>query len=253
MSIRIGVQMYTLRSKLKSPETMEEAFRRIHAMGARCVQAYPIPSVAAVFLGELSRKYDLPICTVHADFHRIQNDLDRLAEEFLTFECKAIGIGMMPAQYRTKGLEGAKAFTQVLNETGNRLRQYGMDVTYHNHSFEFKAINGQTLFGYMVENTEPYVQFTPDVYWIKVGGYEPESVLENLSGRTRVMHLKDYKKGIAPLNMREIGGGTLDFPSILRCAEKAGVRDAVVELDWARSPYRSLENSLRFLGLQVGA
>ena len=249
MSIRIGVQMYTVRSKLKSPETMEDAFRRIRAMGAQCVQGYPIPGVTAAFLRELSKKYALPICTVHAEFDRIQSDLDRLAEEFLTFGCKAVGIGMMPAQYRGKGLEGTKAFTRILNETGDRLRQYGMNVTYHNHSFEFKSVNGQILFDYMVENTEPYVHFTPDVYWIKVGGYEPEKILEQLSGRTRVLHLKDYKKGLAPLNMREIGGGTLDFPSILQCAEKAGVQDAVVELDWSRDPYRSLENSLRYLGL----
>jgi len=249
MSIRIGVQMYTLRSRLKSPGTMEEAFQRIQAMGAQCVQAYTIPSVSAAFLAELSKKYELPICVVHADFDRVQNDLDRLAEEFLTFGCNALGIGMMPGQYRTKGLEGTKAFTQFLNETGEKLRQYDMHVTYHNHAFEFKSVHGQCLFDYMLENTGPAVRFTPDVYWIKVGGYEPLSVLEKLDGRTGVIHLKDWKKGIAPLNMREIGGGSLDFPAILRCAEKLGVRDAVVELDWARDPYRSLENSLRFLGL----
>ena len=249
MSVRIGVQMYTLRSLLKSPESTEEAFRRCREMGAQCVQALPLPSTSAEFLRDLSKKYDLPICTVHAGFDRIQNDLDRLAEEFLTFECKAIGIASMPGQYRTKGLEGAKAFAQFLNETGGKLQKYGMNVTYHNHAFEFKRVNGQVLYGYLVENTEPFVHFTPDVYWIKAGGFEPVSVLEKLRGRTRVMHLKDWKRGLAPFNMRSIGAGTLDFPSILQRAGDIGVRDAVIELDYARKPWQSLENSLRFLGL----
>jgi len=247
MSIRIGVQMYTVRSLLKSPESTEEAFRCCREMGAQCVQAYPVPSVSAAFLSELSKKYELPICTVHADFNRVKNDLDRLAEAFLTFDCKAIGIGMMPGQYRTKGMEGTKAFAQLLNETGDKLQKYGMNVTYHNHAFEFKRVNWQTHYDYLLENTEPNVHFTPDVYWIKAGGSEPEGVLEKLRGRTLVMHLKDWKKGIPPFNMKEIGAGALDFDSILKCAESIGVRDAVIELDHAKKPWQSLENSLRFL------
>jgi len=249
MSIRIGVQMYTLRKLLNSPESTEEAFRRSRGMGAQCVQALPIPSTSPEFLAGLSKKYELPICTVHADFGRIENDLDRLAEEFLTFGCKAIGISMMPGKYRTKGLEGTKAFAQFLNETGEKLQKKGMNVTYHNHSFEFKSVNGQTHYDYLLENTGAGVCFTPDVYWIKQGGFEPLDILEKLRGRSEVMHLKDYKKGIPPFNMKEIGGGTLDFASVLKCAEDIGVRDAVIELDYARRPYESLENSLKYLGL----
>ena len=248
MSIRIGVQMYTLRSLLKSPEATEEAFRRCHEMGAQCVQALPLPSTPPAFLRDLSQKYALPICTVHADFDRIESDLDRLAEEFLTFGCNTIGIGMMPGQYRAKGSEGTKAFAQFLNETGRKLQQYSMNVTYHNHAFEFKPMGGQTHYDYLVENTERCVHFTPDTYWIKAGGYDPVSTLEKLRGRTQVMHLKDWKKGFAPFNMKEIGAGRLDFSAILKCAEDIGVRDAVIELDYAKKPYQSLENSLRFLG-----
>ena len=221
---------------------MEEAFRRIRSMGAQCVQAYPAPGISADFLSELSKKYTLPICTMHAPVGRIQNDLEKLAEEFLTFGCKSIGVGMMPGQYR----KDIKAFAELLNEAGAKLLQYDMHVTYHNHAFEFKQAEGQAHYNYLIEHTEPYVHFTPDVYWIKVGGYEPEEVLQRLRGRTRVMHLKDYKKGLWP-HMKEVGAGTLDFPSILRHAELAGARDAVVELDFARRPYQSLENSLGYL------
>ena len=250
MSIRIGVQMYTLRSLVKTPEAMEEAFRRSRAMGAQCVQALPIPSTPPEFIRDLSKKYELPVCTVHSPVDRIKNDLDRLAEEFLTFDCTAIGIGMMPTSYmRKKGMEGTKAFAQFLNETAAKLQKYNMTVTYHNHSFEFKSVNGQTHFDYLLENTGPGVHFTPDVYWIKVGGYDPVREMEKLRGRSRVLHLKDYKKGIAPFNMRSIGAGTLDFTAILKCAEDIGVQDAVIELDYSRDPYKSLENSLKFLGL----
>ena len=249
MSIRIGVQMYTLRFMLKSPQATEEAFRRCRELGAQCVQAYPVPGVSPEFLRDLFQKYELPICTIHVPVERIQNDLDRLAEEFLTFGCTSIGIGSMPGEYRGKGLDGAKAFVVLLNEAVRKLQQYDMNVTYHNHAFEFKRYNGQTLFDFLVENTEPNVHFTPDVYWIKTGGYEPEAVIGKLSGRTEMMHLKDYKKGLFVPHMKEIGAGTLDFDSILRCAEQAGVRDAVIELDYARKPWKSLENSLRFLGL----
>lgn len=238
--------MYTLRYLLKSPDHAEDAFRRVRDMGAQCVQALYSPGVTAEFLGGMSKKYALPICLVHAPFERVQNGLDRLAEEFLTFGCGTVGIGMMPSPYRQQGPQGAAAFTDLLNETGLKLQKHGLKISYHNHAFEFKAEGGQTVFDYLVENTEPYVRFTPDVYWIKVGGYEPEKVLEKLVGRTDVIHLKDYQKLGLPL-MRAIGAGTLDFPAILRQAEKSGAADAVVELDYAVRPYRSLEKSLRYL------
>lgn len=246
MAIRIGVQMFTLRSLIKTPADMEEAFRRCHEMGAQCVQALQVPGGSPALLRELSQRYALPICTIHAQFSRLQNDIDRLAEEYLDIGCTAVGIAMMPVQYQRKGLEATAAFVEQLNEAGRKLQPYGLHLTYHNHSLEFRQQSGQVIYDYMLAHTEPYIRFTPDVYWIKVGGHDPVEVLQKLNGRAKVLHLKDYKKKVLPL-MKEIGAGTLDFPAILRCAEEIGVEDAVVELDFTRKPYRSVEHSLRYL------
>ena len=46
---------------------------------------------------------------------------------------------------------------------------------------------------------------------------------------------------------RSVGKGTLDFKSILETAEKCGVQNAVVELDFSPNPYKSVEFSMNTL------
>jgi sugar phosphate isomerase/epimerase len=95
----------------------------------------------------------------------------------------------------------------------------------------------------MIEHTDPRVEFIPDTYWIRFAGKDIEEYLEKLKGRVNTLHLKDYKNKI----FRAVGKGTLDFKSILETAEKCGVQNAVVELDFSPNPYKSVEFSMNTL------
>lgn len=91
------------------------------------------------------------------------------------------------------------------------------------------------------------MQFIPDTYWIKFAGFEPEGYLDKLSARVSTLHLKDYRKTLGLPLFRALGKGVLDFGKIINCAQRNGVKNSVVELDFAPNPYKSVEFGMRYL------
>lgn len=246
--MRYGVQLYTLRKDLQQQENFPAVFERVKKMGAESVQVSATGPFDSKFLGKLAKDLDLHICATHSKFERIQNDLDKLAEEHLDFGCPQIGIGMLPAQFDKKSYDDICRFADILNETGEKLQAYNLNIAYHNHWFEFSKIQGeQTMFDVLLAKTAPHVNFILDSYWIKVGGEDPATYIDRFAGRIRVLHLKDYKKRFFVPLIKPLGKGTLDFPAILEHAKAAGVTDAVVELDISRKPYQDLETSIHYL------
>lgn len=245
--IKIGVQLYSLRNYIVDTKSMADVFKRVKSFGAEAVQVSGGKKIDSKDLKKISEDNNLPICITHSPYDRIINDIDRLAEEHLIFKCKNIGIGMMPKKFRTGKLSDIQYFAESLNNTAEKLASYGMNIAYHNHHFEFKTIDNKVIYNYLIENTRKEVQFIPDTFWIKVGGYEPIEYINRLSGRINTLHLKDYKKTLGIPIFRAIGKGIFDFKKILFEAENSGVLNAVVELDLAPNPYKSIEQSINYL------
>lgn len=246
--MKIGVQLFSLRKYLTDEKAYAEIFAAVKRMGAEVVQISSTlnSGIDSKTLSKLSKEYDLPICITHAPFSRIVNDLDSLASEHLEFNCKNIGIGMMPKEFRTGKMEDIDKFIGILNETASKLSKFGMNISYHNHWFEFDKIDGKIIYDYMIENTEKSVWFIPDTYWIKVGGGDNIAYLNALKGRINTLHLKDYRKFLGVPLFRAVGKGILDFETILHVAEQNGIENAVVELDLSPNPFKSIEYSLQY-------
>ena len=66
-----------------------------------------------------------------------------------------IGIGGMPGEAR-ESYENLMAFIEKFNKAAETYAKEGFKLTYHNHSFEFVAINGtKTIMDYLYENLVP--------------------------------------------------------------------------------------------------
>ena len=97
------------------------------------------------------------------------------------------------------------------------------------------------------------------------GGVNPLEWIKKLEGRTKIIHIKDYRiaqtfdmsGGVAGImramadvvEFAEIGEGNLDIKSIIDLAEETGVEHIFIEQDntYGRDPYDSLEISARNL------
>lgn len=141
-----------------------------------------------------------------------------------------------------KTVKDMKTYCNYFNEIGKRCRANGIKYGYHNHAHEFQKIeNNVIMLDYMLQNTNPEdVFFQMDVYWVVMGQKSPVDYFNNYPGRFKMLHIKDE---------REIGqSGMIGFDAIFRNAEKAGVKDIVVEVEqYSTDIEKSVKISLDYL------
>ncbi|MEP7274250.1 MAG: hypothetical protein ABI882_22335 [Acidobacteriota bacterium] len=131
-----------------------------------------------------------------------------------------------------------------------------MKFFYHTHGYEFQPHGNGTLFDLMMAETKPaFVRYEMDVFWIVHPGQDPVKLLEKYGSRFELMHVKDMKKetptGVLTgksdvKNDVALGAGKLEWPAILRAAQKAGVKYYFIE-DESPTSVRQIPLSLRFL------
>lgn len=125
------------------------------------------------------------------------------------------------------------------NTVGKILKdEFGINFCYHNHGYEFEPYENGTLFDYIMKNTDPeYVSFEIDILWTFFPGVNPAELINKYGKRFKLLHLKDLRKGVignfsggtAVENDVALGTGQLDIPTILKAAQKAGIRHYYIE------------------------
>ena len=118
-------------------------------------------------------------------------------------------------------------------------------------------MEGTTGFQVLVDNTDKkLVGLELDVFWVSVAGHDPVEILQKLTGRVPLVHLKDkasgtavmYKESVPRTAFQEVGHGVLDWPKVLRAAEAAEVEHYFVEQDQTPGdPLESLRQSFGYL------
>lgn len=138
--------------------------------------------------------------------------------------------GFDPATKKMGMKGGAKALATTLNTLGQKCKDAGLELLYHNHDFEFnKDDEGNVVLDYLLENCDKsIVNFQMDLYWVTKAGKDPLEYFERYPGRFKIWHVKDMDEQgrFAP-----VGNGKIDFKRILAKKKKSGMKYYYVEQD----------------------
>jgi len=147
----------------------------------------------------------------------------------------------MPVNEQTT-LDDLKMYCDYFNSVGYKAASNSIAFGYHNHDFEFRKIDGQIIYNFLLENTSKnHVLFQADVYWIAQGGYDPIDYMRKYSDQIRLLHIKDEK---------EIGAsGQMDFQAIFETAKELNIKDWYVEVEryTNNDPVASVQESFDYL------
>lgn len=144
-------------------------------------------------------------------------------------------------------LDDCKKSVEMLNELGEKARQNGLQLLWHNHDNEFHEMEEGLPFDYLMNHTDAkLVQCELDIYWVKKGGADPLTMLKKYNGRYKILHVKDMAAGpeqdfICP------GSGIIDFAPIFKEASKQGIEHYIVERDNEPDGIGCLKSSGDFL------
>lgn len=191
-------------------------------------------------------RYGLVLCGVHCDFDEITDDtrLDAAIDFLRDNDARyLINSGVGAGHGRVQSYEAA---AEVFNHIGRRCQEAGLTLCYHNHDWDFSAVDGIVPFHRLMELTDPaVVKIALDVYWVTFAGRDPLEFIATYGARIPYVHLKDLRDGM----FAELGTGTIDFPSILHALRaSAPVEWLINDQDRTALPTKeALDISARYL------
>lgn len=248
----IGLQLYSLREiAAKDVPTMLDQTRNFGFEYVELAGTYNI--APEQFKAQLAAKGLKPI-SGHYSFDKFRDNVEAIATEAKALGLQYVGCAWIPHQ--TFDEKAAREAAAVFNKAGEALAKHGLKFFYHAHGYEFQPHGTGTLFDLMMAETKPqFVKYEMDVFWVVHPGADPVKLLEKYGNRFELMHVKDMRKETPTglftgqsdtKNDVTIGTGKMDWPAILKAAQKAGVKYYFIE-DESPTVVQQVPLSLRFL------
>lgn len=255
----LGIQLYSLRAQMATPG-LTGALDLVKSYGVKEVETYVINGVTAEKLAAELKSRGLLAVSSHVGHAAFRSDISAVIRDAKTLGVKYVVIPTPPVD--ANGMfteEVARATAASFNEWGAALKKEGLQLGFHPHGREFRptaAGNGETSFDILVRETKPeLVTFELDVFWAYLPGQDPVKLLEKYPNRWAAIHIKDMLKGYAigshtggapPTAKVPVGTGQIDYPAILRVAQKIGVKHYFLE-DETPTPLQSIPDSFKYL------
>jgi sugar phosphate isomerase/epimerase len=241
--LQVALELYTVRDE--TSRDFAGTLRRVAQIGYTGVEFAGYGNLTSQEMSALLAETGLYPVSTHVGLDALQDtQLDASIRYSLDIGCPSIILPWLSNEWRTR--EGLQALAPRLNAIGQRCQEYGITFGYHNHDFEFTRVNGNYLFEYLLQATNPsLVKIELDVYWAAYAGVDPVEFLQTHADRIALIHLKDMA---ADRSMTEVGKGILDMRRICEFAQARGLW-GIVEHDHPQIP--SLESariSLEYFG-----
>ncbi len=243
MALPIALQMYTLREA--AANGYEAVVRRVAEMGYAGVEPAGFPGTTAAEAAKLYQSLGLQVAGIHFGMPTAEKK-NELIDLLGTLGTKRFGCAYLPPE-NFETVDNIKRVSDQLNEAAQFASENGLHFYYHNHWFEYKTLEGgQKVHKLLLEYLDPAVELEIDTYWVKTGGEDPTTVVEEVGKRATLLHIKDGPADNKDSPMVAVGDGTLDWHSIIPAAKSA--EWLIVELDRsAGDMFEAVEKSVQYL------
>lgn len=245
---QVAVQLYTVRERAAAD--FVATLGEVAGIGYRAVELAGTHGLAATEVRAVMDRLGLRAMGAHLPFERFAADAAATVAEAVALGCEVAVVPSVPAARRGGDAAAVRELAATLNGFGERCRVAGLAFAYHNHDFELAPLAddaGRTMLDVLIAETDPaLVGFEVDVFWVAAAGHDPVALLERLTGRVPVVHLKDRAAGPEQADA-PVGAGTFAWGPILAAAEAAGAGWYVVEQDHPQDAMADVATSLRNL------
>lgn len=265
-SLPVAVQVYSVRDD--ASRDLHGTLEKIKAMGYDGVEFAGLYGHAPEEVRRMCDELDLTPVSAHVPYVDLVADPCGVLSQYATIGCRYVAVPYLMPEHRPDGGHFDEVIANI-RKIGEAAHQIGITLLYHNHDFEFMTIDGKYALDILYDSIPAaYLQTELDTCWVNVGGEDPAAYIRKYSGRSPVVHLKDFygeksedmyeligiekkaPKRPGNFEFRPVGSGVQDFPAIISAANDAGAQWLVVEQDAATmglTPMQSIEKSREYL------
>jgi sugar phosphate isomerase/epimerase len=241
----LGLQLYSVRDNIsKDPVGTLEAiakmgYREVEGYGYQDGNMFGMPF--AEYLKVL-RNNGLSMPSSHCNFSLTDYDEGKksLSDRAKRAIDDAVAMGqkyvIFPWLTEAERKEVVK-IVQLTKAGAEYAQKAGIRFGYHNHDFEYiqRGPDGRLLIEWLLQEIDPKIlAMEMDLYWVCYAKYNPLDWFRLYPGRWELCHVKDMA-ATEKHETIEVGDGTIDFSSIFRQSQLAGLKHYVVELEHYRT------------------
>ena len=248
--MNFGVQTFTIRKAQK--RCIRDAYLPLIRLGVRSFEVARIKFTRknAQEIKSLIDEYGIEIASIQVKPKDVFKSTDRVIEFCKITGCKRVVISMLPISCILGGEARFYRFLSTLDSWCDTYMRCGITLAYHHHNWEYMKLScGKTRMAELLSKTER-LRFVHDTYWTARSGISPEAQIREFGDRLIGIHLRDLtfkRRGIDVIPKdAEIGGGVIDFSSVLAAASEVGCSYYVIEQK-TKHPYKDIEKSLAYL------
>ncbi len=259
-----GLQTFTVRALMKSESELDALFLKLGEFGINFIELaadyikFPFKSETANMLRRICDKNGIKIASAQIKYKTVADDYDNCGECMNILGAKivtnsVIELGILKSGDTEKGMDAVLRYCETLNTHNEELKKRGLTLAHHNHHYEFLKFGNKNVLEILAENYAG--MFALDTFWCQKGGGNVLTLLEKLSGRVPLMHLRDFK--VEPFNLfsggkdSEVGKGNIPFREIIEKAKQTGVEYGMIEQN-TKTPLESVEYSAKTVSGIIG-
>ncbi|MBQ2973772.1 MAG: sugar phosphate isomerase/epimerase [Clostridia bacterium] len=251
MKLPVAVQLYSVRDEME--KDFYGTIQQMKDLGYDGVEFAGLfgedPEKIKAFCEEIGI---VPI-SAHVPYYDMLENPESVLSDYAKIGCKYVVVPYLTEECRP-GTDGFPATVEGIRKIGEAAKSLGLQLLYHNHDFEFVTIDGEYALDVLYSSvSDDLLKTEIDTCWVNVAGVNPAEYVEKYSGRSPVVHLKDFKKSGDKLgklydligiddeveqeeeedsfSFMPVGHGVQDMPAILAACENAGAEWVVVEQD----------------------
>lgn len=213
-----GIQLYSVRDAMK--EDVRGTLKKIADMGYTSVEFAGFFGHSAEEIRGMLEETGLRISGTHSSFEDLRPS--KIAET-LAYHRAIKNTDYIVPGADLSTLEKIEDFCSVMNFAQPILAAEGIRLGYHNHSHEFAVQPyGTTVHAELERRLS--VHFEIDTFWAFNAGCDPVAVMERLSERIHVIHVKD---GFLGGKGMPLGQGEAPVRAVVDYAVKNGIQMVV--------------------------
>ena len=266
----VALQLYSVREDME--KDFEGTLKQVFELGYEGVEFAGLFGRTPEYVKVLCDGFGLVPVSAHVPYQELIVDPGSVVRYY-----KKLGVSYIVIPYLTEDLRpGCEGFNDVIKWAtiiGKVCAEEGVELLYHNHDFEFVKLGGKYALDILYESIPAELLKTEiDTCWANVGGVDPAEYILKYSGRSPVIHLKDFvMPGKKPSKMyaligiddqsdqdaegsvfefRPVGHGVQDIEKIIYASHRAGASWLIVEQDMpslGKTPMECAAMSIEYL------
>lgn len=256
---KIGVQLYTAREEMA--KDVEATLATIAGIGYKEIEFAGYFDKTPKAIRQMLDKHGLTSPSTHIALADITAKLPEVLEASHVIGHRYIVMPYLDDATRAQP-DIYKKVADTLNKAGAEAKKANIEIAYHNHNFEFVAVNGTSHFESLMGMLDPkLVQVELDLCWATSANQDPVALFKKYPGRFPMVHVKGLRKKPAngaatPIpdvlpDVTDVGqdGDVIDWKAIFAQSSVGGVRHYFVEHDQPKNhdPFTSLKASYGYL------